>query len=251
MITSAVLRSILRRWYVVIAGLLAVGLCYAAFTNSSSVYQSVSTVVFVSPGSAPITGVDVVQENSMVGFASMIERQMNDGRPVDRFASQTATLFGAGERQGYQVEVPNAGGQWNYYFPNPVLSVQVVGPTAEWVSATQSRLLDRITTLTAQDQDSLGVSPSRLITAKLSSSDNAPQPVGATHAMRIRGLLALLAVGIALSAAAATWLDRLLLRRRASAAIAPGDVGDDHQHTIQSPHPSPPDPDLISRESPQ
>jgi hypothetical protein len=200
----------LRRWYVVVVGMLLVGLCYAGFAHQSTTYQSLSTVVFVSPGTAPITGVDQVQTTSLVAFASTIENQMNDGQPVDRLASSSATIFGVGEHKGYQVAVPNQGGQWNYYFPNPVLSIQIVGPTAAWVEQKQTALVDRINRFTLADQQKLGVPASRMITAKLTTPAEHPTNVSATRNMRIRGIAALLVVGLIVSLSAATWLDRRL-----------------------------------------
>jgi hypothetical protein len=220
-IGSQILLAALRRWYVIVVGLLLVALCYEGFNHNSTTYQSVSTVVFVSPGTAPITGVDQVQTTSLVAFASTIERQMNNGQPVDRLASSSATIFGVGERKGYQVAVPNQGGQWNYYFPNPVLEIQVVGPTAEYVTDTQARLVDQINRYTLADQQNLRVPNTQLITAKLTSPAEAPVNVSATRSMRMRGLLALLVVGLIVSIGAANLLDARLRRPRPRNSFSP------------------------------
>jgi hypothetical protein len=206
----SVAHAALRRWYVVVVGMLLVGLCYAGFAHQSTTYQSLSTVVFVSPGTEPITGVDQDQTDSLVAFATTIQNQMNGGQPVDRLSSSSATIFGVGERKGYQVAVPNQGGQWDDYFPNPNLAIQIVGPTAGWVEKTQTSLVDRINRFTAADQERLGIPASRMITAKLTSPTEPPVNVSATRNMRIRGIGALLIVGLLVSLSAATWLDRRL-----------------------------------------
>jgi hypothetical protein len=213
-ISASVLGSLLRRWYVVVAGILLAVLVFGLFSRSSAVYESESTIVFVSPGEAPITGVDDNQTDSLVAFATLIQTQMNDSHTIARLASANATLFGAGIRQGYQVAVPNYGGQWQESFPNPDIDVQVVGPTAAWVQSTQNRLLDRIQKLTVSSQQKLGVPKDQWIVASL-AAPNPVQFVGASKGMRERGLLALLAVGFCLSACGATLLDRALRRRKA------------------------------------
>lgn len=214
MISASVLRSMLRRWYVLVLGIILAVAVFWIFQRSSAVYQSETTVVFVGPGTTPISGVDDLQTGSLVAFASIVERQMNDGHEVARLASAGATLFGSGERQGYQVAVPNYGGQWQYSFPDPQLVVQVVGPTPQWVQQTQTRLLDRIQRDTDNDQAELGVAKDRWIGASIVPPETV-QYVGATRSMRERGLLALLIVAFCLSACCATMLDRALLRRQA------------------------------------
>lgn len=218
MISASVLRSMLRRWYLLVLGIVIAGAVFWMFQRSSAVYESETTVVFVSPGTTSISGVDVLQTSSLVAFAMIVQNQVNDGQTVTRLGSSAATLFGSGVRKGYQVAVPNNGSQWEYSFPNPELDIQIVGPSSEWVQQTQTRLLDRIQHYTDIDQARLGVAKDQWIGMSIVPPESI-QYVGATKGMRERGLLALLVVALFLSACAATMLDRALLRRQARRAL--------------------------------
>lgn len=206
MTAPALIRVLLRRWYIVLAVLAVVGVGFAGLSRTGGAYVAETTVVFVIPGSAAVGIFDDRKRDTLVEFVGAVELEVNEGEPADRLP-ESAPLFGAGVSQGYQVVIPNTGGQWQFSFPDPVLSVRVTGPSPERVRATLNTLLDRIDTVTENRQDA--VSRSVAISTDRVPSDATVNYVGPSRQTQARALLALGLVGTGLAAAAAVLVDRL------------------------------------------
>lgn len=208
MTTRSLLRIIARRWYVLIVVLTLTGLLYVMLARSGSAFFSEAQVVFVAPGNVALAPFNDQRRETLVSFAAAIESELNNGRPTHRLA-ENAPLFGAGIRQGYQVLLPNAGGQWQYSFPDPVLTIRVVGPTPHWVTSTTSSLLTRIGDLVADRQQSSGVQNIDAIHTAQVPTEIAVTYVGTSPGARVRALVSLLLAGLGVSAYLAVMVDRL------------------------------------------
>jgi hypothetical protein len=216
MTSAEFLRIAGRRWYVIVAGLALAGLAFVLMNRVGGTYSAQSAVIFAAPGSSGVTQVEDGYVPSLIAFAAIVEREFRDGQPADRLASNDATLFGAGVTKGYDVELPNTGGQWQNSFSQPQLTISVVGPSAAWVRTTMNREIKRVETLADERQTSSGVTSNFAITTTLVPTTPEIQYLGHTSSMRARALAALLGLGLGLSIAAAIAIDRMALRSRAS-----------------------------------
>lgn len=205
------LRILARRWYVVLAVAALTGFAFVSLGRSGGAYTAETKVVFVAPGDDAVGAFDARNQATLVDFAAVVEREFHRGQPADRLA-ENASLFGAGIQQGYQVLVPNSGGQWQYSFSEPALSVKVVGPSSEWVSTTLDRLLARIDSLSADLQRQGSIGADNLIQSERVPAEPAVSYVGSSRSTQARALLALALVGSGVAAALAVGVDRLSSR---------------------------------------
>lgn len=222
MTAQALIRVLFRRWYVFLAVLAVIGFGFAALSRTGGAYAAETTVVFVVPGSAAVGVFDDRKRDTLVEFVGAVELEVNHGEPPDRLP-ESAPLFGAGVSQGYQVTMPNAGGQWQLSFPDPVLSVRVTGPSPDWVRATLATLLDRIDTVTENRQGTMNARVA--ISTDRVPAEATVSHVGPSRQTQLRALLVLGVVGPGLAAAAAVLVDRLAgrlsKRRRHAEPLGP------------------------------
>lgn len=216
--TGALLRILARRWYVLIAAVIIAGFAFVFMARTGGAYVSEAQVVFIAPGTDAVGAFDEGYRDTLVNFAAAIEREFHNGEQSNRLAEH-APLFGAGVTQGYQVVLPNSGGQWENSFATPGLSVSVAGPSAEWVSATMSSLLERIDTLADERQVASGVAPENMIVTDHVPTELVISYIGSSRGTQARALLALAAVGLGVGAAAAVSIDRRALSRRSPAHV--------------------------------
>jgi len=202
----ALLRVLFRRWYIVLAVLAVAGMCFVLLDRAGGTYVSETKVVFVIPGSTAVGVFDDRKRDTLVEFVAAVELEVNRGEPPDRLA-ESAPLVGAGVRQGSQVVMPNTGGQWQYSFPDPVLSVRVAGSSPQEVRASLQRLLDRIDTVTADQQRGMDVRD--VISTERVPVEATVDYVGGSRRTQARALLAFGLVGLGLAAVAAVSVDRL------------------------------------------
>ncbi|TFB89348.1 hypothetical protein [Cryobacterium luteum] len=207
MTTRNLLQILARRWYVVIVVLIATGLLYATLARPGSYYSEVQ-LVFVAPGDVALAPFNDQRRETLVAFAAAIASEMHNGRPTDRLAER-APLFGAGVDQGYQVLLPNRGGQWQYSFPDPVLMIRAVGPTPQWVTTTVDGLVTRITALVADRQRGTGVPIVDAVHIERVPNETTVNFVGSSAGAHARALASLLLVGLAVSAFLAVTVDRI------------------------------------------
>ncbi|MHC5797835.1 hypothetical protein ACVXZ4_16940 [Lacisediminihabitans sp. FW035] len=220
MTLNGFLRSLGRRWYVlaVFAALTALGGFLAV--KASGVYWTRVTVVLLAPASLDNQNTLRSPTESLIDFAAVLERQVNGNHAQPRFSFSSATLYGAGVRDGYKVSLQNDGGQWSDSFTQPVLDVEVVSPTKGGAETRLREVIDRIDTLVQSRQVDASVPSNQMITTLQS-----PSPASVSHigGSRVRALGAVALVG-AISGIAVTLLfDRRMLARAARrSASTPG-----------------------------
>lgn len=209
MITEDLVGRARRNWKVVVVGLACTLLAaVVALRQSDPVYWMQADFVFVAPGAQVSGPVNPDVTAGLVAFAGAVEREVNDGAAVRRLASPTATLYGAGERQGYSVILPSSGGQWVTSFDRPTLSVQVVDPTSAGAQRTFDQVAARIDEVADRLQDESGTPSDERISVAQVPADVRPSDVGSAVGGRVRGLAALGVVGVTLTAIVAALADR-------------------------------------------
>ncbi len=205
-----VLGVLLRRWRVVVIGLLCTVCAMGAVVGREGVYATQVDVILLAPIEPNRQNVFVGSLDSLINFTAIIERELNPGPRKPRLTSPTATLYGRGVRDGYSIEMPNTGGQWTNNFSRPVLNVQVVGPSEAEVRATLDSVIVTIDdTITARER-AAGADPSRWVSVELAPTSPA---IGYVPGEGKRAALAFGALGSAGTLLAAVQIDRWRSRR--------------------------------------
>lgn len=199
-------RILLRRWYVVVAGLLATGLlCAVAMQAVPIKYQATSSVLLLPPNSsvAQEGGNPFLALGGLDVAAGVISRAM-----TDRKTQQQITHAGA---PGTYTIAPDAvsGG--------PLLVITAEADTPGGALTTLA-VVNRILPTTLQTvQTSAGISSASLIRSRQLTLDDTAQPV---RKPLIRALLVAIVAGLAATVLAASLLDGILLRRSAGRRLS-------------------------------
>ncbi|RAN76511.1 hypothetical protein B5P43_23220 [Bacillus sp. SRB_336] len=208
-------RLLVRRWYVVLAVAVATVLGVGLVQHPTQVYSAEVNVMFLPPD-----GVLMDQTESLIYFTAMLERQFNQGHADPKVSSASATLYGAGVRQGYSVSLYDTGGQWQTNFNRPVLQVEVVDSSQAAVQAQLDEILAKIDAIATQSQALAGVKPASMI-----RSNQSPSPAVIVHVggSRWRAAAGMLCLGLGLSVGACYYTDLFMARRhrRRSAPALP------------------------------
>ena len=198
-----------QRWWILLAGAVTTGLVVGLVLQQPSTYWSKVTVMVLRPASFGAPNVLQDQASATAAAGALVVRFTRSTDEV-RDASPTAPLYGEGVREGERVQVRSVGGQWTYHSPNPNIDIEVV-------SSSPVRVEQRIQTIIsslADDLDAwqteLGVAPRmRLRLEKAPGLLGVIQVTGSP----LRGLVATLLVGVAVSALAVAASARVGSRR--------------------------------------
>jgi hypothetical protein len=207
--TATVFQSVLRRWYVTLLGLAATVLVVASMLTSKGVYWSQVNVVFLPPHDATEQTGLVSSSKSVIAMAGLVEREVNATRTMGASTSAQVQLTDTGVRHGSLVLLPNLGGQFDYNFAEPVLSVQAAGSTPAEVRRRRDAAVAEINGWLRRLQSRDGTVPSRMITTRL-SPQAAPVLYNNGHPSRAAGVA--LFVGLGLTVTLSVALDRPLAR---------------------------------------
>ena len=199
-------RLLVRRWYVVVAGLVTTGiLCAVAMQVVPVKYQATSAVLLLPPKSsvAQEGGNPFLALGGLDVAAGVISRAMTD--------------------RATQQEVKKAGAPGTYTIePDAVSGGPVLLVTAEAVSPegalTTLAVVNRVLPTTLQAvQTGAGISSASLIQSRQLTRDEAAQPV---RKPLIRALLVAVVAGLALTLLVASLVDGMLLRRAARGRLS-------------------------------
>jgi len=183
-----------------------------SFARTDGVYTARVTLVFLPPA-VTSTNENTLTSSSetLVDFAGVVEREYNGNSFPAMFVPSGATLAGSGVRSGTRVFLPNAGGQWTYSFPDPVLVVESV--SIQHVEAVEAleRTVDDVTAIAEDRQDTAGASTETRISVLVS---DASVRVQYWEGSSVRAAIAIGLLGLLLGGAAAVVTDYLLACRR-------------------------------------
>jgi hypothetical protein len=160
-----VLEAMLRRWYVVVAVVLAVAALGLFFARDDGLYFTRTVVTFSTPGEDSPFEEGGSSEAGIIAFAASIATELNDGVEPLRYASADAPFYGAGIRQGVIVGIPSTGGQWAVDYRRAAIELQIVSPDREWVAERQAALLAQVQAITETQQDAVGTGDGFVTTA--------------------------------------------------------------------------------------
>ncbi|MFJ4169516.1 hypothetical protein ACIPY3_08410 [Paenarthrobacter sp. NPDC089714] len=224
MTAATFLGILLRRWYVVAIGLVLGLAALGAIRSSEPVFWTEADVTFLAPEREPAYWISGGSAMTLVEFADMVKRRVNQDSAAVDLVLTSGTLYGAGVQQGYSVTLPNNGGQWNKTFSQPVLKVQVVDSSAEKVNQVLANVLDRINDATVALQSEAKVKGD-LISTQTTPSKSEVVFGGGTPVTRLKGAVVLEALCLAVTSVATIYIDRIMVRRRQS-KMQPREVSD-------------------------
>lgn len=218
MTSADVVAILLRRWYIVIAGLALTAGAIFAFAERPGVYSTQADVLFLAPKSANNPNPIEVSSESLIATAGLVSHIIGDRRATPPTASSEVTLTGKGVRKGYSIRLPNSGGQWVNSFDRPVLDVQVAGPSEAWVRATLAQQILAIDNALGSLQRNDGIAQENLISTSLT-----PQVAKVVYSRGDpkRAITAILILGTTLTVLAAVGFEFIALKRHSSARKLP------------------------------
>jgi hypothetical protein len=211
-----ILRSLLRRWYVMLVALACIAAAVFMVSRIDGVYSTRVNLVFLAPAGATSDANTLhFSSESLVNFAAVIEREYNGNTPQPRFSAVDAPIYGNGETSGVKVFLPNAGGQWTSDFRDATLVVEVVDPNRQNVAKRLNAAVEKVQALALDRQRAAGAAPDQRISVLIADETSGVRFVqGST--VRAAGAIAVL--GLGLGGVAAVLLDRALGRRSAHRA---------------------------------
>lgn len=214
MTAATFLGILLRRWYLLAAGLLLGLAALGAIRSAEPVFWTEADVTFLAPEREPAYWISGGSAMTLVEFADMVKRRVTKDVPAVDLSLTNGTLYGAGVQKGFSITLPNKGGQWNKTFTQPVLKVQVVDSSAENVNKVLDSILDRINDAT------IGLQAEESVRGDFISTQTTPSKSevvfgGGTPVTRLKGAVVLETLCLAATSVATVYVDGLLLRRRA------------------------------------
>jgi hypothetical protein len=218
MTLSEVLRSALRRWYVVLF-VVIVGACGALWLQKDGgTYATRTSVVFTLPGQGALLPENGVTDERVIAFAAVVAQALNNGEPAAAYATADAPSYGAGVRQGVWVGLPNLGGQWVQSYGLAQVELQIVGRTESFVKQKQSELLKRVTDIATTTQEQSDVPADARIRTSVVPLTTQINHIEPSRSAELLGFGAIGAASITVGTWLAIQLDRRVLLRRSRRA---------------------------------
>jgi hypothetical protein len=193
------LRVLRRRWYVVLAGVLAtLALCWAAATLAPAKYEVTSSVLFLPPetivGGEPTN--PYLNLGGLDGVADVLSTALQS-------TSVEEAIKDAGLDAEYEVNRDTT-------LSSPVVVLNVLGTSPKDALGAQTFLLDRLPARLDELQQGVGVPTSATITSTVITEDETPK---ANRKSQIRALLVVAVLGLGGTYLAAAVVDGVLLGR--------------------------------------
>ena len=159
-------QAMAKNWYVgVLAAVLVISLA-PQINAARGVYWMKFDIVFLLPPGASHDNALRNGSGNIVPYAAMIEREFHDRHDLVELDTNGAPLYGTGTERGQSVYLLNVGGQWQAYFRDPAITVEVVAPTDAEALAMAQQTIDKIQQMAIVPQQELGVVPQSYITTR-------------------------------------------------------------------------------------
>ncbi|NEN04797.1 hypothetical protein G3T36_02835 [Diaminobutyricibacter tongyongensis] len=200
----------LRRWPIVLVGVLCTGLAAFAGLGDKGVYYTRTQIVFLAPISTAYPNALATRSEDIIDAAGAVAKSVTGPDPVTKYASPDVTLVGTGIRDGWSLVVPDTGGQWATNFPSQILNLDIVAPDRATVLQRQTTILRRVQENLDKLQSTRHVTPINEITITTAPRSTVIYHVGGSKP-RMLGMTA--ALGIGLTAAVIVLAERFGRRR--------------------------------------
>lgn len=202
-------------WLIVLLTLLPVGAVAFWISEQPAVYWASTKVLLQPPASADEKRL-APTTSALLSFAGLLEVKLNEGNALPRAASAEVNLVDRGIYDSSNVRVPNYGGQWANNFMDPVLIVEVSGPSEAAVRDRLDSTVAEVKAVADSWERFAGVAePYRVDVIEYPSPVIERSEGHKTAAMAVAGLLGVVS-GCALAVVANRVRERLARTRRAA-----------------------------------
>ena len=211
-----VVATAIRRWYVMILALLFVVGYTSILLQGSGLYSTRTVVYFayIQPNMVNIGPDNGTENEGLIAFAGAVASEINNGRPVSRYAWDDAPLYGAGMQQGVLVGLADTGGQWMNSYNRAEIEIQIVGQSRDWVEETQTSLLSKVFERAQTLQGTNYDDPRRRVTTEISPLTSTIEHVTVSPPEKIAAIAASGTAAIILGAWVAMQMDRAKAARQ-------------------------------------
>jgi len=206
----------LRRWPIVLVGVVCTAIAAFAVMSDKGVYYTRTQIVFLAPSSSYYPNTLATQSEDIIDTAGVVAKRIIGPGPVTKFASPDVTLIGEGIRDGWSLGLPDTGGQWGTNFQTQILNLEIVAPARETVLQRQTEMLQRVHDELDALQRERGVEPINDITVQAAPRSTIIYHVGGSKP-RALGMVA--ALGLGVTAALVVAAERLGKRREATVRL--------------------------------
>jgi len=206
----------LRRWPIVLVGVVCTAIAAFAVMSDKGVYYTRTQIVFLAPSSSYYPNTLATQSEDIIDTAGVVAKRIIGPGPVTKFASPDVTLIGEGIRDGWSLGLPDTGGQWGTNFQTQILNLEIVAPARETVLQRQTEMLQRVHDELDALQRERGVEPINDITVQAAPRSTIIYHVGGSKP-RALGMVA--ALGLGVTAALVVVAERLGKRREATVRL--------------------------------
>jgi hypothetical protein len=213
MTASDLVRVAVRRWYVVLAGVLVTLLGGYHALSTRGEYTTSVGIYFLGPQSANNAN-RYLGNDDVISVAELVGVAVNS-------STARAEMRAQGLRDHYTLDMFNAGSQFVVIHDRPVLDLSVRGKHEASVQRSLQIVLNRVDRELQRQQQEVGALPRAWVTTSLTPAD--PTIV---HGMGsgTRALAAILALGGVLTLTVAVGVDRVLRRRAPRAEPRPARI---------------------------
>ena len=212
-------QAAVRRWYVVLIGVLLTLASIQHVRSAPVVYYSKVTAVVLSPADDEVDQGNSLLIRGPVPLASLVVMDVNNQPNKVRASSDDATLYAMGYRSATWIHLQQAGNQWKATAAGPNIEIEAVDSTPEAVEDRTRTAMSEIGRALQKHQDDFHIKRADRAWIEQSPASPVILPYGASRG-RAQG--ATLLLGICLTAVAVVLADRLLGavgRRRARAGV--------------------------------
>ncbi|MGL3806241.1 O-antigen ligase family protein [Paeniglutamicibacter sp. R2-26] len=141
------------------------------------VYWAQQEVVFLPPASAVDGNSLRTDARDLIPYAAMVERRFAGTVGKQALRTVSAPIYGTGIGQGSVAYVPNAGGQWETFMKNALITVEVVAPNRDAARDRLRSITSELVAMAAQPQDEMRVIPSAFILTDTYPQDVVPAAI--------------------------------------------------------------------------
>lgn len=208
--TIDVLAALRRQWPVLLVGMVLTLIGAVLVWSRPGTYSSTVDVYFTAPPGPDDTTLGA-ESDELTALAGLVEAKLNFGVTAQKPVSPDVTISSMGVKDGTTITLPDVGGQFNDLYVDPFLRVAAAAPSEDEVVRLRDAQVDRISRTLDQVQEDEGVpAADRVLPRQVPDSP----VVGYETGPRPRAVLALLALGTALTVSATTLVDRRRRRPR-------------------------------------
>lgn len=212
-----VVRALLRRWWILLAGVAATFALVGLYLPGPAIYWATYDLNLVAPDRAGESYSRADAPSGVIPVAGVLEILLAGNHSKAGAATQQVPIFGLDDRPGYTVQAKDKGLQWSRDYV-AALTVQIAEPSRDQVLSRVADLAGRAHAALETVQDEQGVSQRTRLTLEEPSAIEIVEIAPS----RIRATAAGLGLGLGLSIVLTVALDRLLARRTRRRSLQTG-----------------------------